>query len=389
MSKKRSDPFDFDTPVDRQGTSSLKWDRYRGRDVIPLWVADMDFRSPPAVIDAIRKHADHGIFGYTLPPRELLDEVTGMLEREHSWKVDPSWIVWLPGLVTGLNVACRSVGVPGDGVLTTTPAYPPFLSAPIFSDRVLATVPHVAEKGRYTFDFEGIAREMGDRTRMFILCNPHNPTGRVFLQEELRELVRICLGRGVIVCSDEIHCGLVLDKDARHISLATLDEEIARHTITLLAPSKTFNLPGLGCSLAVIPDKGLRSSFQRVMNGIVPHVNAFGYTAALAAYREGGDWHEALIAYLGENRDLVEGFVARAPGISMLHVEATYLAWIDCRELGIENPASFFEGYGVGLSSGADFGSPGFVRLNFGCPRGILREALGRMEKALRECVAR
>ncbi|HNY64819.1 MAG TPA: PatB family C-S lyase [Deltaproteobacteria bacterium] len=387
MMKKPEAPYDFDTPVDRRSSSSLKWDRYRGRDVIPLWVADMDFRSPPAVISALKEHVEHGVFGYTLPPRELLEAVTGMLEEDHGWKVDPQWIVWLPGLVTGLNVACRSVGNPGDGVLTTIPAYPPFLSAPIFSDRTLSTVGHVLDRGRYTFDFAGIEREMGGRTKMFILCNPHNPTGRVFSREELLTLAEICLSRGVTICSDEIHCGLVLDEDARHLTLASLDSGIAQRTITLLAPSKTFNLPGLGCSLAVIPDPGLRRGFTRVMNGIVPHVNAFGYTAALAAYRDSKDWHRALLGYLRGNRDMVEEVVSRVPGISMTHVEATYLAWIDCRELGLANPAAFFEESGVGLSSGADFGAPGFVRLNFGCSRSVLAQALERLENAVRRCL--
>lgn len=383
MTRHSQTAFDFDTPVDRRNSSSLKWDRFKGRDVIPLWVADMDFRAPPAVIAALHAHADHGVFGYTLPPDDLLETVLDMLEREHAWHVEPGWIVWLPGLVTGLNVACRSVGNPGDEVMTTLPAYPPFLTCPALSNRTLLTVAHGELGNGYVFDFDRIARTITGLTRLFILCNPQNPTGRVFTRDELLELARICMDNDVVICSDEIHCGLVLDRDKGHVSLAALDDRIARKTITLLSPSKTYNLPGLGCSLAVIPDKGLRSAFKAAMNGIVPHVNALGFTAALAAYRDSEDWRQALLDYLRANRDLVEDHVSRIPGISMHHVEATYLAWIDCRGLGERDPASFFEDAGVGLSNGADFGTPGFVRLNFGCPRSLLAEALGRMEAAV------
>ncbi|HOE73259.1 MAG TPA: PatB family C-S lyase [Deltaproteobacteria bacterium] len=376
--------FDFDTPVERRGTGSLKWDRYKGRDVIPLWVADMDFKAPPAVIEALRERVDHGVFGYTLPPGELVNVIVEMLEREHAWKADPQWLVWLPGLVTGINVACRSVGAPGDAVMTTTPAYPPFLGAPALSGRTLIAVPHRDDSARYVFDFEGMEQAESGGTRLFFLCNPQNPTGRVFTREELMRLAQICLRHGIVICSDEIHCGLVLDPDARHVSIAALDREIARQSITLLSPSKTYNLPGLGFSLAVIPDRDLRMQFRKSMEGIVPHVNAFGCIAALAAYRDCGQWRSALLDYLRANRDMVESFVAGTPGISMHHVEATYLAWIDCRALGAEDPASLFERCGVGLSNGRDFGAPGYVRLNFGCARSTLAQALDRMETAIR-----
>jgi len=377
-------PYDFDTPIERRGTSSLKWEKYRGRDIIPLWVADMDFAAPPAVIAAIRLHVDHGVYGYTLPPDELVHAVTDMLERVHAWKASPDWIVWLPGLVTGINVACRAGGASGDEIMTTTPAYPPFLSAPAFSGRSLLAVPHEKDGENYVFDYDGLERAVTSRTRMFLLCNPQNPTGRVFTREELLRLAEICLKHGIIICSDEIHCGLVLDRGTQHLSLAALDKEISRNTITLLAPSKTYNLPGLGCSFAVIPDPELRRSFTRVMRGIVPHVNAFGYTAAAAAYRDSEDWRLDLLDYLRANRDLVEEFIAGKPGLSMCHVEATYLAWIDARGLDAGNPAAFFEQAGVGLSDGTDFGAPGFVRLNFGCPRSILNQALERMGNALK-----
>ena len=382
MASRRTSRFDFDTPVERRGTSSLKWDLYEGRDVIPLWVADMDFRSPPAVLEALRQRVEHGVFGYALAPRELIAAVMDMLERDHGWKVDPGWIVWLPGLVTGINVACRAVGEPGDAVMTNTPAYPPFLRAPDLSGRELAVSPLIDDGTRYGFDFEAMERGMTGRTKLFLLCNPQNPTGRVFSRDELERLAELCLSRKVVICSDEIHCGLVLEPGARHLSIAALDPAVARQGITLLSPSKTFNLPGLGFSLAVIPDESLRSRFRQVMEGIVPHVNIFGYAAGLAAYRDCEQWHRALIEYLRENRDLVEDFMARMPGMSMRHVE-TYLAWIDCRGLDVDDPAVFFDHHGVGLSSGTDFGARGFVRLNFGCSRITLTRAFERMEAAL------
>jgi cysteine-S-conjugate beta-lyase len=384
MTKSSPSLFDFDTPVERRNTASVKWDRYKGTDIIPLWVADMDFQAPPAVIAALSRRVEYGVFGYTHPPEDLLETVLDMLERVHAWKVKSEWIVWLPGLVTGVNVACRAVGNTGDAVITTTPAYPPFLSAPANSQRTLITVPHADDGTRYIFDFAAIEEAITPDTKMFILCNPQNPTGRAFTLAELRTIAKICRDRGIIICSDEIHCGLVLDRGGKHITLAALDDEVAAQTITLLAPSKTYNLPGLGCALAVIPDPDLRSSFQKAMQGIVPHVNALGFTAALAAYRDAEDWHLALINYLRDNRDLVENFVAHTPFLSMHHVEATYLAWIDCRKLPADNPAAFFEEAGVGLSGGPDFGVKGFVRLNFGCPRSILLTALERMDKAVR-----
>jgi len=377
-------PFNFDTPINRKGTDSLKWDIYKGRDVLPMWVADMDFASPPEVIAALHERVDHAIFGYTLVPRELKETIIERLKTRHGWEVQPEWIVWLPGLVTGLNTACRAVASPGDAILTTTPAYPPFLSAPGLAGCELITCAHPERNRMYQIDFEGLESAITPRTKLFILCNPHNPTGRVFTRSDLIHLAEICLSRDIIICVDEIHCDLILDIGNRHISMATLDRTIEQRTVTLLAPSKTFNLPGLGCSLAVIPDDELRTRFTTVMQGIVPHVNTLGFTAALVAYRDCEAWRLALIDYLRVNRNLVEAFIESSPGLTMNHIEATYLAWIDARGLGVPDPAAFFDQAGVGLSDGAAFGSPGFVRLNFGCPRSTLKQALDRMEAAFK-----
>lgn len=374
---------DFDEIIDRSGTSSEKWERYRGRDVIPLWVADMDFRSPPAVIDALRDRIDHGVFGYTLPPAELCEVIRQVLRRDFSWEIESEWIVWLPGLVAGLNAACRAVGGDGDEVLIPVPVYPPFMSAPRHGLRNPVTVHLVEEAGRWTFDFEALERAVTPRTRLFLLCNPHNPVGRVYEREELDRVGRLCQQHDLFICSDEIHSGLLLDTDRQHIPIAAISPETAARTITLMAPSKTFNIPGLGCAFAVISDPGLRGHFTEAMAGLVPPVNALGYTAALAAYRHGEAWRKELLDYLQGNRDLMEQEIARMPGLSLNRVEATYLAWIDAREAGLGDPAAFFEQAGVGLSDGALFGGAGFVRLNFGCPRSLLRKALARMRTVI------
>lgn len=361
----------------------MKWDKYSGKDVIPLWVADMDFCSPPAVIDALSKRVKHGIFGYTLPPDELPGIVISMLEEEYGWKIEKEWIVWLPGIVTGLNVVCRAVGEDGDDVMTSVPVYPHFLTAPGNSRRNLITTHLVKTGGKWGFDFESMENAVTPSTRLFLLCNPHNPVGRVFDREELECLASFCAKYNIIISSDEIHCGLLLNTEKHHIPTATLSPETADRTVTLMSPSKTFNLPGLGCSFAVISNKYLRKRFINEMTGIVPRVNTLGYIAAIAAYRDSHEWHRELLKYLKVNRDLVLDSVNRIPGLSAGEVEATYLAWIDTRKSGIEDPAKFFEDAGVGLSDGKEFGTPGFVRFNFGCQRSLLSKALERMATAV------
>ena len=379
----RKNYFDFNALVERRGTSSMKWDKYKGKDIIPLWVADMDFRSPPAVIDALKNRIDHGVFGYTVPPESLNQTVVEMLAAEYNWSIKPQWLVWLPGLVTGLNVACRAVGKDNDQVMTAVPVYPPFLSAPGNSRRHLIKVPLRQHENRWCFDFERLEKAITPDTRLFILCNPHNPVGRVFTRDELETLAAICEKHDIIICSDEIHCGLLLDIDKAHIPTAALDAEVAKRTITLMSPSKTFNLPGLGCAFAVISEKKLRRRFIEKMAGIVPLVNAMGYVAAEAAYGQCSKWHADLLNYLRQNRDTVANTIGQLPLLSMAPVEATYLAWIDVRSAALQHPAKFFEDAGLGLQDGTEFDGPGFVRLNFGCRRALLDEALKRLSCAI------
>jgi len=370
---------DFDQVIDRRNGDSLKWNKYAGRDVLPLWVADMDFAAPPPVIKALQARVAEGCLGYPLPWPSLSEAVLGYLQREYAWSVEPDWLVWLPGLVTGINAACRAVD--GD-VITATPIYPPFLSAPGLAGKKLATAPLRLEGNRWGWDFAALEAALTPETRLLLLCHPHNPVGRVWDADELAKLAEFCTRHDLIICSDEIHCGLILEPGLTHTPFAALNAEIAERCITLMAPSKTYNVPGLGCSFAVIANAALRRRLIGVMRGIVPDVNVLGLVAAEAAYRDGEDWRLALIEVLRRNRDRVQSAVAAMPGLSMTPIEATYLAWIDARGLGVADPAAFFEAAGVGLSSGRDFGLPGWVRLNFGCPAATLDSALERMSKA-------
>ncbi|WP_306605177.1 MalY/PatB family protein [Azonexus sp.] len=370
----------FDQPVDRRGSDAIKWGKYAGRDILPLWVADMDFAAPPAVIAAVQQRIAHGVFGYGAPPASLTEALQAHLQAEYSWPIEADWIVWLPGLVSGLNIACRTVD--GD-VLTATPIYPPFLSAPRLSGRTLHSVDLACPAGHWQWDKNALQAASTVETRLFLLCHPHNPVGRCWNRQELLDLADFAERNDLVVCSDEIHCGLILDADKHHIPFASLSPEAAKRSITLMAPSKTFNIPGLGCAFAVIPDAGLRRRFLRAMDGIVPHVNVLGLAACEAAYRDCTDWQRELIAYLASNRDAIETAVNRLSGVKMSHIEATYLAWLDVRELNLAQPHQHFETHGLGLSDGADFGAKGWLRLNFGCPRSTLDEALRRLQQAV------
>lgn len=381
--------FDFETCPERRATDSQKWQKYEGRDILPLWVADMDFLSPPAVIDALQARIAHGVFGYARPVKSQVEAVLEMLAVRYRWTVDPAWLVWLPGLVVGLNVTAQVVAAPGDEVLCLTPVYPPFMTAPKNSGRVSATVPlrlNPRER-RWEIDWEGLERAVTPRTKAFFLCNPHNPVARVFARAELERIADFCLRHNLVLCSDEIHADLVLDPALAHVPTGTLGGEIARRTITLIAPSKTYNVPGLGCSLAVIPDADLRRRFVAATAGIVAEVNLLGYVACEAAFRHGEPWRQALLATLRRNRDAVVDFVTtRLPGVEIeAPIEATYLAWLKVKELGLRDPVAHFETHGVGLSEGRYFGAaPGeYVRLNFGCPRKTLDEALARLGRAV------
>ena len=374
--------FDFDRIIERRGTDSFKWWGCEGSDILPLPVADMDFAAPPAVIEALHRRVDHGVFGYARAPRGAVEAATAALARDHGWVIDPSWIVWIPGVVTGLGLCCRMLA-PDEATVTFVPVYPPFLDNSVLAGRPQTRVPLAGRGGRWEIDFDSLEALTPPSARLLMLCTPQNPTGTVLPRRDVERLAAFALGRGMTILSDEIHCDLVLDPARRHVVTATLAPAVAARTITLMAPSKTYNLPGLGCAFAVIPDATLRRGFRAAAGEFVPNVNALGYAACEAACREGAPWRAALLDYLRGNRDLVQAEVASMPGLSMNPVEATYLAWIDARRSGLADPARAFLAAGVKLVDGALFGAPGFVRLNFGCPRARLAEALRRMRSAL------
>lgn len=379
--------FDFDHVPERRGTDSQKWQKYADRDVLPLWVADMDFKSPPAVIDALHARVEHGIFGYARPVKSTVEAVVNALEQRYGWRIDPAWIVWLPGLVVGLNVTAQAFAQPDEEVLTLSPVYPPFMSAPKNSARVSVQVPFALQSSGWTIDWDALERAVTPKTRLFYLCNPHNPLARVWRREELVRLAEFCERHNLLLCSDEIHCDLILDPTLPHVPTSVLSPEIAARTITLMAPSKTYNVPGLGTSIAIIPDTMRRARFIRAAAGIVAEVTCLGFTACEAAYRDSEPWRQALLSYLRGNRDyLLETIARELPGVRVeAPVEATYLLWMNVSALGLENPAAHFERHGLGLSDGAMFGAAKgtHVRLNFGCPRATLVEAMRRMKAAL------
>lgn len=383
--------YDFDRIVERHNTESNKWRKY-GPDVLPLWVADMDFPSPEPVVRALRERVEHAVFGYGYPVEtvtELQEVFTDRLAKLYGWRVSAEAVVLVPGVIPGSNVAARTLAAAGDGLLLKLPLYPPLLRVPGNVGLTMDAADLVrAADGRYEVDFVALARAVTPRTRAFILCNPHNPVGRVWRTEELRRMAELCLARDVAIIADEIHCDLVF-AGHRHVPIAALDPAIAARTVTLMAPSKTWNLAGLKCGLAVIPNPALREKFVAARVDMVHTVNILGYTAALAAYRDGQPWLDELLPYLEANRDFVVDYVRkRLPGVAVAPPEATYLAWLDCRQAGIpgSDPFTFFlKQARVALNDGATFGrgGEGFVRLNFATPRAVLAEGLDRMRDAL------
>lgn len=378
--------YDFDRIVERRGTDCIKWALYPD-DVIPMWVADMDFRSPEPVIQALHRRIDHGVFGYTQPAEELRNAIQDRLKKLYRWDIRTDEILFLPGIVTGLNVAFQAFVRPREGILAQPPVYFHFLKDPVHHGRVVSDPPLVMNGDTYEIDFDQFEDAISGNTRVFVLCNPHNPVGRVFTRTELERMAEICLRHGLIICADEIHCDLVYS-GYRHIPIASLGPEVAERTVTLMAPSKTYNVAGLECGYAIIKNPELRRTWKDTSYALIPGVNIMGHVAALAALKEGQEWLDQVMAYLEGNRDyLAAQLPERMPSIRMCRTEATYLAWLDCRSATIPgNPSEFFlEQAHVGLNDGPEFGTggEGFVRLNFGCPRKILAEALDRMASAL------
>lgn len=373
--------FDFNQWIDRRHSDSLKWHKYGDRDVLPLWVADSDFRSPPSVIEAIKQRAEHGVFGYGATPTGLIDITLSRLAQRYNWQIEPDWIVLLPGVVCGLNLSVRAFTESGESTVSPTPIYPPFRGAAKLADRAQVNLPLRLQDDRWVMNLDNSA--MQGNERLLMLCNPQNPGGTVYRRDELEAQLTFAQQHDLIVCSDEIHCDLLLLPGAQHIPFATLSEDAAQRSITLLSPSKTFNIAGLGASLAIIPNPELRARFKRVREGIVPGVDILALVAAEAAWRDGDAWLAAQLDYLRANRDWLVAQVNALPELQMAAPEATYLGWIDASTLDVANPMAYFEQHGLGFSPGHDFGDDNFVRFNFGCTRATLEQAVTRLQKAV------
>ena len=380
-----SHPYDFDTCPERNGFGSLKWDKYKGRDILPLWVADMDFVTAPEILDALQHRLDHGVFGYTIPHEAPIEAVIKYLDRQHSYSARAAWLNFLPGLVPAINLCCHAFTEQGDSVMTATPVYPPFISAPDYAERELIKVPLCLDsQDRWTLDIDAMEAAIQAHTKIFVLCSPHNPVGRVFSKEELTALADFCERHDLILISDEIHCDLIFDTEVKHTLTASLSKQIADRTVTLMAPSKTYNLPGLACAYSVIENTKLRAQFQKTIRGIITEVNCFGYAGITAAYNHGEPWRQALLTYLRNNYNFIYDFIRiEIPEITFRPMESTYLAWLDVSKLSIKDPVKHFEKHGVGLSDGTPFDGHQHLRLNFGCPHSRLEEGLEKIKAAI------
>jgi cysteine-S-conjugate beta-lyase len=375
--------------VDRRGTDSVKWGLF-GEDVLPLWVADTDFASPADVIEALHQRVEQGVFGYPLDPPKLAELVAARMQQLYGWKITEKDMLFIPGVVPGFNLVCQTVVKPGESLMVMPPVYPPILCAAENADArsIHAELVQQAD-GSYTVDFDAMEAAIEEDTRCLLLCNPHNPVGKVFSREELERMAGICLKHHMIICSDEIHSDLIF-AHSHHIPIASISEEIAQNTVTLIAPSKTFNIAGLECAVLICQNHEFLKKIEHARRGLMGGVNVLGLTAAIAAYRDGAEWLEKMMVILQDNRDYLDDFIqANLPQIKMHKPDATYLAWLDCRELQLEEDAFhfFLKHAKVALNKGEDFGEggKGFVRLNFGCSREVLEGALMRMEKAIQQ----
>ena len=371
----------FDQVIDRSAMNSDKWDKYP-EDVIPMWVADMDFDAPECVKSALQTRIQQGVFGYTHTPKTLVTAIQSHLKTSYEWSVSGAHLVHLPGLVCALHLSVQTFSEPGDAIVVPGPVYYHLTKAPEMAGRDLLRIDMTLQEGRWLPDWQALEVACAQaNSKMLLLCNPHNPGGTVYRKDELEKIHALANQYDLLVVSDEIHCDLILDA-ITHVPFASLNQDAAQRTITLMAPSKTFNLAGLGYAFAVIESPRLRQAFNEARAGLIPSPNMLGLTAAQAAYEEGQAWHKALITYLRRNRDYIVQRLADTP-LVVSHLEATYLAWIDASNLPVEDAYRFFLEAGVGVSAGGDFGNKNFIRLNFGCSMSVLEQALDRIENAI------
>lgn len=387
--------YNFDNIVERRGTDCLKWDfvkeRFGAFDLLPMWVADMDFLAPEEVIRAIEKRLEHGVLGYTGRGKSYYESIINWVLKRHGWKIETEWIQNNPGVVSSLAISILAFTNPGDKILIQTPVYPPFFGVIESNGREIVKSSLIASDCGYEMDFDDIEKKFQSGVKMMLLCNPHNPIGRVFTSNELLRLGELCKRYNVMIVSDEIHSDIIFENN-KHVPIASLSKEFADFTVTCIAPSKTFNVAGLSASIAIIPNKTLMERFTNTMLGLgIDGSNLIGGVALEACYSYGEEWLEELLKYLKENRDFALDFIeSRIPQIKAIKSQGTYLMWLDCRGLGMENAELnkfMIEKAKVALNDGSTFGEEGkgFLRLNIGCPRSILEQGLERIENAIKK----
>ena len=371
---------EFDNTPSREGAFAYKWEKYKDKDILPAWIADTEFRCATPIVEALKKRIDHSSLGYTLPqhyePANVA--IVRWCSKQYDWEIQSDWIVWTPGVVPAFNMACKAYCKPGDSVLIQTPNYPPLLAAPQLNGLHPVYINTVLDNGRYTLDFEALAREAAKpECTLFILCNPMNPVGSVFSKEELNKIADICAQHSVMLCSDEIHCDLILD-DVSHTPAGAV-KGLEECSVTLMAASKTFNVAGLGTSFAIIQNARLRAKFKQAAGGLVPWPNVLGLVAVEAAFNECDAWRLAQLDYLRKNRDYLVQQVNNIEGLTAISPQATFLLWVNASHLGLTDTQAWIENKGIGPSPGRDFGDGSFFRLNFGCSFAFLQQVVARM----------
>lgn len=380
--------YDFDRINDRHDTDSYKWDSVSDPDVLPMWVADMDFQTAPPVVEALQRRVAHGIFGYTHVPDAYYDAVTGWFERRHGWKFSREWMIYTSGVVPAISAIIKALTVPGDKVLVQTPVYNCFFSSIRNNGCVMTSSPLVYEDNTYRIDFDDLELKASDpAVKLMLLCNPHNPAGRVWTRDELIRIGEICIRNGVLVVSDEIHCELVY-QGYEYIPFASISEDFLRHSVTCISPSKAFNIAGLQIANIISVDPEVRRKIDKAINiNEVCDVNPFGVEATIAAYTEGEEWLSQLISYLRGNYECMKSYCSEnLSAFPLTELEGTYLVWMDCRALGIpveELEHMLVKEARLWLNAGTMYGAEGegFMRWNIACPRAVMLEGLDRFRR--------
>lgn len=379
--------FEFDSVLDRRQSYSSKWTKYGERDVLPFWVADMDFAAPDFLLEAVRERLDHPILGYTETPEPLIEAFIQWAKDRFNWTIHRDWLVWVHGVVPGLNLCIRSIGSRNDQILVPIPVYPPFLRLAENNDRIMVTSSLVKENGRWLMNFDEL-ESSAQHCAVLAMCNPQNPTGRIYTQDELSELAEVCIRTDTVLIADEIHWGLTLDSPSPHVPVASLDPDYAQNTITLLSHTKAYNIPGLQVAVAVIPNEQLREKFVHLNEKLYGSISPLSYAAAISAYSDRGPWLSKVNEYLTRNRQVLQDAVNATQNLDMTHVEGTYLGWLDASQIPVEDPTAYFEAFGVGMSPGVDFGAQDMVRFNFAAPREVVEQGVYRLVEAS-NCVFR